>query len=493
MTNDLTIDPSAVIGAADSALVTLERMPRSERAEMLRALAREVSSRAEVLVEQAHDETGLEVADLSAEVARTVGQLGFFADVVDEGSFVEATIDHDLESSSGDLRRLMGAVGTVGVFGPSNFPFAYGVLGTDVASALAAGCSVVVKAHPSHLRTARLLHACAERVLDELGLPAGTIGLVEGFEAGVVLANDARVQAIGFVGSVGGGRALFDLCAARPAPVPFYGELGSLNTVVVLPGAARERGHVVAETIGSSMLARKGQMCTKPGLVLVPAGADGDRVAERWAEQVDAWQPGRLLDDAVRSRFVSGARALLERPGARVVAGVPTQDGASTDPVSALVVEVSAADFVADADAFVEECFGPAAVMVRYDSDDELFGALSQIPSALVAGLHADVEHDAEIAPRVVQCLSRRAGRVVWGAPTTGLRVAWATHHGGRYPASTAAAHSAVGAPAVRRWLVPLCLQGFPDALLPDELSDGPSAVVQRVDGVLTSAAKGDV
>lgn len=450
---------------------------RLERAGLLRALADALVARGDRVVDLCTAETHLPRPAIAAELDRTVGQLRFFAEVTIEGSFTELTEDTSTERTA-RMHRWMVPLGVVGVFGPSNFPLAYGVLGTDAASAIAAGCAVVVKAHPSHPRTARELWGLAQVTCAASGAPAGLIGLVEGFEAGAALVEDARVDAVGFVGSVGGGRALFDRCAARPRPIPFYGELGSLNTVVVTPGAIRRNAADVAATIGDAMLARHGQMCTKPGLVLAPAS--DDEFVACLAERVDGTGPVRLLDEATRRRFRDVLSSQAGSATVRVRAGGPDATG---DDVRPTLLEIAAHDFLTGPDVLRDECFGPAALVVRYADDAERDAVLDAVPAALVAGLHADADTERDLAERLIARLTRIAGRVVWDGPTTGLRVGWASHHGGGYPASTASSQTAVGAAALRRWLRPVSVQGLPNDLLPAPVLD--RAIPRRVDGRL--------
>lgn len=446
---------------------------RTQRIALLQRWAELLDAARDDVLALAAEETSLPRELLDGEVDRTVMQLRFFADVVREGSYADLTED-SADAVTGRTLRWMVPVGVVGVFGPSNFPFAYGVLGTDAASAVATGCAVVVKAHPSHGRTSRRLHRIAAEGAVDVGAPPTILSLVEGFEAGVRLVDDDRVAAIGFVGSVGGGRALFDRCAARPRPIPFYGELGSLNPVVVTPGASARDAERVAEAIGTAMLTRHGQMCTKPGMVLVPDA----RVADLLVDRVALSPAVTLLDDAVRRRFVDTVRVQAAAEGVRVLVGEPDRLDAAISPV---VLEVDAPRLLETGEVLLEECFGPSMLVVRYADLDQLDDVLDVLPHALVAGLHADADGEPDLAATLIARLSAIAGRVAWAAPTTGLRVGWASHHGGGYPASTATAHTAVGAAATRRWLRPTSLQGVPDSLVPTVPAD--PSLPRRVDG----------
>ncbi|MEU2615084.1 aldehyde dehydrogenase family protein [Micromonospora sp. NPDC007271] len=440
---------------------------RERRARMLETMAGQLErSRAE-LVATAAAETALAPDLLDAEVTRTADQLRMFADVVREGSYLEATVD---TAPTGDVLRWLQPLGPVAVFGASNFPFAYGVAGGDTASALAAGCPVVAKEHPSHPRTCRAVLFALRTAAVAAGFSPDVIGMVSGFEAGVQLVTHPAVTAVGFTGSVGGGRALFDLCAARPVPIPFYGELGSVNPAVVLPHAARTPDAVI-EPLVTSMLTRGGQVCTKAGLVFLPEDAEGlaDRLRRRMA---DAPRPV-LLNASIAAAYAAGTAKRAALDGVEVLCGGDAEAGAG-DPAPAppVLLATTVAGLLADANADLrEECFGPYAVLVRYRSVAELRTALAALPSSLVAGVYA-TDEDLPDARDVLPVLVDRAGRVVWNQPTSGLRVGWATHHGGGYPASTASGTTSVGATAIRRWLRPSALQGWPAALLPAELRD---------------------
>jgi len=342
------------------------------------------------------------------------------------------------------------------VYAASNFPFAFSVLGNDTASALAAGCPVVVKAHPGHpelsRRTAELAAAA---------LPEGWFGLVEGMEAGVELVQHPGIRAAGFTGSLRGGRALFDAAVSRPDPLPFYGELGSINPVVVTRAAAAERAAAIGAGLVGSFTRDAGQYCTKPGLVFVPE--DGG-VEEAVRSELGGAPSSRQLTPAMSEAFSTAMDALDGRPGTEVLrAEVPAPESAPT------VILVSAAGFLADVGVFLTERFGPATVVVRY-RDGELDALLSALEPSLTATIHRGREEDVTaLATR----LSAIAGRLLFDGWPTGVAIGWAQHHGGAWPSTTASVHTSVGATAIRRWLTPIAYQDAPQGVLPPELRDG--------------------
>ncbi|MEY9837776.1 aldehyde dehydrogenase (NADP(+)) [Streptacidiphilus sp. EB103A] len=456
---------------------------RTLRAAFLRAAADRLEAHGEELIATADRETALGTGRLTGELARTTYQLRAFADIVDEGAFLDVVIDHaDPKAAPAprpDLRRWKVPLGVVGVFAASNFPFAFSVPGGDTASALAAGCAVVVKAHPDHPSTSELAAAALREAAVAVGLPADVLVLVHGRQAGVDLVQHPLLSAAGFTGSIAGGRALFDLAAARPVPIPFHGELGSLNPVVVTEQAAAERAEEIGAGLAGSFTLGMGQFCTKPGLVLVPAGAAGDRLEKALAAGADDSPSGALLDARMRAGFLAGFAERASLPGV----SVPVRAGEDGYAVRAGYLSVAAARLVEDAhEVLLEECFGPVTVVARYRDAAEVEAVLGRLGGNLTATLHAEPgEADAE---DLLARLTPLAGRVLFGGWPTGVAVAPAMQHGGPYPATTSTGTS-VGGTAIERWVRPVAYQGVPEALLPVELRDGGVGVPRRVDGVL--------
>ncbi|TVZ01344.1 aldehyde dehydrogenase family protein [Trebonia kvetii] len=458
----------AAVRAADATRDALADRPR--RAALLRAAAQAVEARADALIAAADAETALGVPRLTGELARVAYQFRFFAGIAEDGAYLGVVVDPPDPAAvppRPELRRWKVPIGTVAVFAASNFPFAFSVPGGDTASALAAGCPVVVKAHPDHPETSELAAAAIRDAAVEVGLPADVLTLVHGRQAGVDLVRHPLISAVGFTGSIPGGRALFDLAAARPSPIPFYGELGSLNPVLITERTAAARGAETAAGLVASYTLGQGQFCTKPGLVLVPEGQAGDQLVATATEAAAAAVPGALLDARMREHFLAGFAARAALPGVRTLveaAAAPTGD--VPQAVRAGLLEVDADTL--DGGELLEECFGPVTVLVRYRDMAGVEAVLARLGGNLTATLHA--EPDEPDAARWISRLARFAGRVIFGGWPTGVAVAPAMTHGGPYPATTTPTTS-VGGTAIDRWLRPVTFQTVPPELLQPELS----------------------
>ncbi|GAA2081588.1 aldehyde dehydrogenase (NADP(+)) [Streptomyces albiaxialis] len=483
-------DVDRAVRGAHAALPALA--DRTARAVLLRACAAQLEARREEIVATADAESALGAARLGGELTRTTGQLLAFADEVEDGAFLGVIIDHadaSLAPPRPDLRRYRIPLGVVAVYAASNFPLAFSVPGGDTASALAAGCPVVVKAHPDHPATSELCASALRAAAVETGLPEDVLSVVHGFDAGVELVRHPLVAAAGFTGSVRGGRALYDAAAARPHPIPFHGELGSLNPVVVTASAAEERAEEIGEGLAGSMTLGTGQFCVKPGLVLAPQGEAGDRLLGALAERVRAFEPGPLLDGRMREAFLSGVteRAGLDGVDAPVQAG-PGAEGPDDRTVGAGVLTVPARHLTGDGphERLLEECFGPVTVVARYADEAEVSAVLARLPGNLTATVQlgeAEAAGKDGTGAELLAALTPLAGRVLVNGWPTGVAVAPAQHHGGPYPATTSTSTS-VGATAMERWLRPVAYQSTPEPLLPPELrDDNPLGLPRRVDG----------
>ncbi|MEV1333378.1 aldehyde dehydrogenase (NADP(+)) [Micromonospora costi] len=465
---------------------------RARRADLLRTAAALLEKNGDEIVATADAESALGQVRLAGELARTCYQLRAFADVVEAGAYLDVIIDHADPSAAPaprpDLRRYKVPLGVVAVFAASNFPLAFSVPGGDTASALAAGCPVVVKAHPDHPATSVLCAGILRAAAVEVGVPEDVVGLVHGFDAGPELVRHPLTAAVGFTGSVRGGRALFDIASSRPRPIPFHGELGSLNPVVVTPRAAETRADEIGAGLAASYTLGMGQFCVKPGLVLLPEGPAGDAVLR--AVVAAAVPSGPLLDPRMREAFLAGVRSRAALPGVAepLAAGQAGDDGAPL-AVRPGVLTV-AATRLADGGPYeelLEECFGPLTVVVRYGSTVERDAVLGALPGNLTATVHLAADERDDAARALVAGLSGIAGRVVVDGWPTGVTVAPAMQHGGPYPASTSTSTS-VGSTAIERWLRPVCYQNVPDPLLPAELRDAnPLHLPRTVDGVRTA------
>jgi NADP-dependent aldehyde dehydrogenase len=483
-----TSDVDRIVRAAADAAPTLLAIGPAGRARLLGETAVEIERDVDALVELADEETALGVARLRAEVARTAFQLRFFADVVIEGSYLEATIDHHKAAPTGplpDIRRALYPLGPVAVFGASNFPLAFSVPGQDTASAIAAGCPVVAKAHPAHPMTSARAAAALRRAAASCGVPEEAFGLVYGLRAGGDLVRHPAIRAVGFTGSQRAGRALFDLASARPDPIPFYGELGSVNPVVVTPAAARERPDEIAAGFVASFTLSLGQYCTKPGLFFVPAGPDGDAVRAAAASAVHGVGPGMLLTRDIRELFMSGIDLIARVGNVSMLARGDRQPATKRIAVSPVLFATDAETLAGHEGRMLRrECFGPTAIVIDYANEDALFRGLAVLDSALAAAM-AIGDGETDLPRRLVDFWRDRVGRVVVNGYPTGVGISWAMHHGGPFPATTNPLHTSVGASAIRRWLRPVAFQSVPDALLPPELQEqNPLGIPRRVDGV---------
>jgi NADP-dependent aldehyde dehydrogenase len=440
------------------------------RAEALEAVADALDARTGELAAIADTETALGGERLTGEVARTTGQLRLFAEVLRDGRYVDAVLT-PAGGAVPDLRRMARPVGPVAVFAASNFPFAFSVAGGDTASALAAGCPVVVKAHEGHPITSELTAGIVAGALASAGAPPGTFGLVHGVEAGLRLLRHPAIAAAGFTGSTGGGLTLARVCAERPVPIPFYGELGSVNPCVVLPGAAFARPAAIAIGYAASLTLGTGQFCTSPGLLFVPEDVG---LLTAITEAVGASSGGPMLSGRIFAAFQDAVAEVAAHPGVtELAAGRP---GAGPWDATPRVFQLTLKEFADDIAILSRERFGPAGLVISYPSVEDLVSVLGALTGNLVGTVHLDTDSaaDLDLARPVVATLERIAGRIVCNGWPTGVAVVAAQHHGGPWPATTAPAYTSVGTAAIRRWLTPVAYQDLPPALLPPPLRPTP-------------------
>jgi len=460
--------------------------PLEWRAGLLEAIATALDDHAAEIIATANEETGLGEGRLTGELRRTSFQFRFFASVVRDGGFLEASIDHATDTPMGplpDLRRQLEPLGPVAVFGASNFPLAFSVPGGDTASALAAGCPVIVKAHPAHPKTSQLCFNVMRGATMDRSAPGDLVQCVFGLEAGLALVDDANVRAVGFTGSYRAGRLLFDRAQARAVPIPFYGELGSVNALVVTPAAAKARSDEIGTAMVGSVTLGSGQFCTKPGLLFVPTGPDGDALVESARRAMDAGNGATMLSSTIREHYDAGVEALLETSGVSVLAQSARASGPSG--AGGVLVEI-ALDALRGPGASIldTECFGAVAIVVRFEHSEELLDVLHALEPALTFSMHA--ESDDEMGGALIDVGRQLAGRVIVNGYPTGVGVSWSMHHGGPHPATTSPLHTSVGAASMRRWLRPVSYQSVPDPWLPDSIKEGnPLSIVRRVDGHL--------
>ncbi|WP_031409535.1 aldehyde dehydrogenase (NADP(+)) [Thiomonas sp. FB-Cd] len=460
-----TVDSTVL--AASRAAPDWASSPARQRADLLAGLARALEEGREPLVKLAHDETGLGALRLSAELDRTAFQLRRFADEVTAGAAF-SVIDDPAASGAPPaghphLHRVRVPVGPVAMFSASNFPFAFSVLGGDTASALAAGCPVVVKSHPGHTGLSREVHELALRVLRAQLLPAVLLGLVEGAspQIGQDLARHPAIRAVAFTGSLRAGLALQQVCRQRVDPIPFYGELGSINPVVVLPCAMLGREQAVATALAQSIALGTGQFCTSPGVIIAKRSDSLDLFVRLLEKALASQSLHPMLNEAIRTGFDAGCQRLGQRP--RVAQILRGASAAANVPAAALF-RTDAASFCSDP-ALREEVFGPEAIVVEARDDQDMLDAVRAIKGSLTATIWG-ADEDNQFHRALVRAASSVAGRVLFSGVPTGVAVSTAQHHGGPFPASTQPFSTSVGSRAIDRFLRPVVFQDPPDWLL---------------------------
>ncbi|SEE35220.1 NADP-dependent aldehyde dehydrogenase [Streptomyces sp. KS_5] len=464
------------LDAAAEAFRQWSRLQPADRAPLLARIAAALEQAGPRLVALADEETSLGHARLETELVRTVFQLRLFAQEVTRGIYLEAIIDRAEPAwpmgPRPDVRRMLEPLGPVVVFAASNFPLAFGVAGGDSASALAAGCSVVVKAHPGHPRLSEAIADVVQGALRSGGAPEGLFGVISGTEAGRAAIVDPRIKAGAFTGSLNAGRALFDLATGRPDPIPFFGELSSVNPVFVTKAAAERRGPAVVSEFVASFTAGAGQLCTKPGILMVPASA---KLVDQLPRAVPS-NPTALLNDRIQTSYTNAVQELCEAAGVHVLVN---GDHAARRP-SPTLLRTTSAELLGNPQGLVREMFGPAALVVEYEEESELLAVARAIDGQLTASIQG--EDDDAIADALVRLLAAKAGRVLWNQWPTGVSVTYAQQHGGPYPATTAPSTTSVGTQAISRFLRPVAYQNMPEHLLPPALRDAnPLGIAQRI------------
>jgi NADP-dependent aldehyde dehydrogenase len=463
------------------------RISGRDRAAFLRKIAAKIETIAGEVIERAAQETALPAARLQGETARTCGQLRLFAQVAEEGSWVNARIDradaNRKPAPKPDIRSMLRPLGPVVVFGASNFPLAFSVAGGDTASALAGGNTVIVKAHAAHPGTSELVGRAVQESVRECGLPEGVFSLLfgSGTQIGTALMKHPLVKAGGFTGSRVAGRTLMDVAASRPEPIPFYAEMSSTNPVFILPGALRERSENIAAGLYTSFTMGAGQFCTKPGMVFMPQGANANSFADKLRELVDASVPFHLLTKAIHSSYDSAIAARKTDAFVKLVAEGPQASADVGFAVSSAVFETDAASFLSsDLDG---EIFGPATLLVRHSSREQVLEIARSLEGHLTATIHG-TEQDLHEFADLIAILEGKVGRLIFNGFPTGLEVTHAMVHGGPYPSTSDGRSTSVGSQAIFRFTRLVCYQGFPDSALPDELKDAnPLGIWRMIDG----------
>jgi NADP-dependent aldehyde dehydrogenase len=475
---------------AEEAFATYSKVTGKEKGRFLRHIAAGIEAIVPEIVARANRETALPEARLKGEAARTINQLRLFAGVVEEGSWVNARIDPAQPGRTplprSDIRSVMRPLGTVAVFGASNFPLAFSVAGGDTAAALAAGCPVIVKAHSAHPGTSELVGHVIARSVQECGLPPGVFALLfgAGAEKGAALVDHPKVKAVGFTGSLGAGKALMERAAARPEPIPCFMEMSSVNPVFVLPEALYTRGEEIARGLVGSFTLGVGQFCTKPGLVFLPRGASADILVEELRTQVGKAGISPMLTAGILKSYRAGVAARKSQGCVETVAQAEPGSGENATAVP-VAFQISGADLLREPE-LATEVFGPSTLVIRYENREEAMALARSLEGQLTAtlqGTNADLAAYADL----IAVLEQKAGRLIVNGYPTGVEVCHAMVHGGPFPATSDSRATSVGTYSIYRFVRPVCYQDFPQASLPEELeNENPLGILRLVDGQFT-------
>lgn len=488
------LDRAAVL--AEEAFVRYRNLSGKEKARLLRHIAAGLDGIAAELVERAQRETALPEARLKGELARTINQLKLFAQVVEEGSWVNARIDPAEPQRKplprADIRSLLRPLGPVAVFGASNFPLAFSVAGGDTASALAAGNPVIVKAHSAHPGTSELVGQVIARSVRDLDLPDGVFALLfgAGTELGAALVKHPKIRAVGFTGSLHAGKALMDMCAARPDPIPCFTEMSSVNPVFVLPQALASQPAQIAQGLFASFNLGVGQFCTKPGLVYLPAGEFGDALVGEMVKLVAQAGCSPMLTEGIAKSYSKGIAHRTGHGAVRTLAQATASAELKSCHAVPALFEISGGDLLANPE-LAGEVFGPSTLIIRYQGRGEMLQLAEALEGQLTATLQG-TEGDLLEYFDLLGVLERKAGRLIVNGYPTGVEVCHAMVHGGPFPATSDSRFTSVGSQAIYRWARPVCYQDFPQLALPEELKDeNPLGILRMINGVVTRDAVG--
>lgn len=477
---------------AEAAFKVYSRLPAEQRASFLEAIAEEILALDHSLIIRAESETSLPFARLQGERGRTVNQLKLFAQVIREGSWVDARIDTALPAREPlprpDIRQMLKPLGPVAIFGASNFPLAFSVAGGDTASALASGCTVVVKGHPAHPGTSELTARAILSAAEKTGMPDGVFSLLQGqtHEVGSWLVKHPLIKAVGFTGSFKGGKALYDTANRREIPIPVFAEMGSTNPVFVLPGALASQGETIAQGLAASITLGVGQFCTNPGLTFIPEVSGAVEFQRELARCINEITAGNMLTETIKETYNSQTKELAEDPAVEALASGFQGEGQLS--VQARIFKVKYPDFKSRPE-WGHEIFGPSSILVDIPSKEELLQAASSMEGHLTATVYG-TDEDFDQYRELFQILERKVGRVVVNGFPTGVEVCHAMVHGGPYPATTAPQTTSVGTNAIKRFVRPVCFQNYPPQRLPEALMDSnPLEIFRLINGNWTREA----
>jgi len=459
---------------AQLAFLSYKNFSGKKKANFLRAIADEIEALGAELVSMAMKETNLPEARIIGERGRTTHHCRMFADLVEEGSWLEARVDTAISDRTPapkpDLRKMLVPLGPVVVFGAANFPLAYSTAGGDTASALAGGCPVIVKAHPAHAGTSELVAKAIFKAIEKTGMPKGVFQHLygTGFEVGQALVKNPLTKAVGFTGSLAGGKALFDLANQRPDPIPVFAEMSSINPVILLPETLARDAAKTAATLAGSITLGVGQFCTNPGLIFAIEGAGLDQFIKSLGTEIEKVTPAPMLHQGIADNYSKKLKNALAQKGVKVEASASVE--ATSAQGRPTVASVSASDFLKNP-ALAEEVFGPFSLIIRCADLKELNTVVNHTHGQLTASIIAD-ESEISNHKSLLNTLVEKAGRLVINGVPTGVEVVAAQNHGGPFPATTDSRFTAVGTDAIKRFVRPVSFQNFPDTLLPDELKE---------------------
>jgi len=475
---------------ASNAFKILQTISGKQKADFLNAIADEILDLDETLIQMYSSETGLPEGRAKGERGRTIFQLRSFADLVKEGSWVEAAIDTAIPDrkpiSKPDLRKMFVPLGPVVVFGASNFPLAYSTAGGDTASALGAGCPVIVKSHPMHAGTGELVASAIIKAAGKTGMPNGVFSNLNssGIDVGVQLVQHPEVKAVGFTGSIRGGRSLYDLASQRKEPIPVFAEMGSINPVVILPEALKKRGKSLAKTYAGSITLGTGQFCTNPGLLLGIKGKGLSNFIQNLSVEILKKEPSCMLHPNIIGAYESNKQKTISQRGLRIVADY--NPDVKSNYARQTVTTVEGSTFLENI-TLHQEVFGPFSLVVQCENEEQLETIISKLEGQLTGTVIAE-NNEAMQYISIVEALQNRVGRIIYNGVSTGVEVCTSMQHGGPYPASTDSRFTAVGIHSIKRWVRPFSYQNWPDSLLPDELkNENPLSISRMINGMQTT------
>ncbi|MBX2840195.1 MAG: aldehyde dehydrogenase (NADP(+)) [Flammeovirgaceae bacterium] len=479
----------AAVNLAQKAFEIYKGKSASEKADFLDRIAEEILALGDTLIERCMLETALPEGRLVGERGRTVNQLKAFAKVLRDGTWLDARIDTALPDRQPlpkpDIRQMHIPLGPVGIFGASNFPLAFSVAGGDTASALAAGCPVIVKGHPAHPGTSELVGKAIIVAAKATGMPEGVFSLVQGTttDVGMAMVNHPLIKAIGFTGSFRGGKALFDAAVKRPEPIPVYAEMGSSNPVFLLPGAVKERGEAIATGLAGSVTLGVGQFCTNPGVVIGLANEETEVLITKTGEKMAEIDAGNMLTEGIRKAFDAGISKLKNEASVSTIG--EGKKGETYNSAQGQILKTDVKSLLANPD-LAEEVFGPSSIVFSADNKEEIIEAARQLKGHLTATIQG-TEADLEEYKELISILQEKAGRVLFNGFPTGVEVCDSMVHGGPFPSTTDSRTTSVGTAAIKRFARPVCFQSFPNAFLPDELkNENPLKIWRLVNGELS-------